>query len=97
MTHDPFRPFSTNMSQETALQVLQDATNGADDGELFLERRRSEALVFDDGRLKTASFDASEGFGQFANAITVLILAISIAATLLAERLQSKSQPWLKN
>ena len=63
MTHDPFRPFSTNMSQETALQVLQDATNGADDGELFLERRRSEALVFDDGRLKTASFDASEGFG----------------------------------
>jgi predicted Zn-dependent protease len=36
---------------------------GADDGELFLERRRSEALVFDDGRVKNASYDASEGFG----------------------------------
>jgi len=38
-------------------------THGADDGELFLERRRSEVLSFDDGRVKTASFDASEGFG----------------------------------
>ncbi len=40
---------------------------------------------------------ASEGFGQFANAITVVILAISIAATLIANRLQAKSQPWLKD
>jgi iron(III) transport system permease protein len=40
---------------------------------------------------------ASEGFGQFANAITVVILVISIAATLLANRLQTKSQPWLKD
>ncbi len=63
MTQDPFRPFSSDFSQETALSILRAATAGADDGELFLERRRSEALVFDDGRLKTASFDASEGFG----------------------------------
>ncbi|MCM2504909.1 iron ABC transporter permease [Aureimonas altamirensis] len=40
---------------------------------------------------------ASEGFTQFANAITVVILVISIAATLLANRLQKKSQPWLKD
>lgn len=40
---------------------------------------------------------ASEGFGQFANAITVVILFLSIAATLIANRLQSKSQPWLQN
>ncbi|GFE65352.1 ABC transporter permease [Litoreibacter roseus] len=40
---------------------------------------------------------ASEGFAQFANAITVVILAISIAATLIANRLQTKSQPWLKD
>ena len=40
---------------------------------------------------------ASEGFTQFANAITVVILAISIAATLIAQRLQTKSQPWLQN
>ncbi len=40
---------------------------------------------------------ASEGFAQFANAITVVILVISIVATLLASRLQAKSQPWLKD
>jgi iron(III) transport system permease protein len=40
---------------------------------------------------------ASEGFTQFANAITVVILVISIIATLIANRLQAKSQPWLKD
>lgn len=40
---------------------------------------------------------ASEGFPQFANAITVVILFISIAVTLAANRLQAKSQPWLKD
>ncbi|MCK0120134.1 metalloprotease TldD [Loktanella sp. F6476L] len=63
MSADPFRPFDTNLDRDTALSLLQDATAGADDGELFLERRRSEVLAFDDGRVKTASFDASEGFG----------------------------------
>ena len=63
MSTDPFRPFETNLDQDTALALLQEATAGADDGELFLERRKSEVISFDDGRIKTASFDASEGFG----------------------------------
>ncbi len=63
MTHIKFCPFETSLDPEMALKLLRQATDGADDGELFLERRRSEALVFDDGRLKTASYDASEGFG----------------------------------
>jgi TldD protein len=63
MASAPFRPFEEHLDQEAALRQLREAAQGADDGELFLERRRAEALVFDDGRLKTASFDASEGFG----------------------------------
>ncbi len=63
MSADPFRPFETNLDQDRALALLQEATAGADDGELFLERRKSEVISFDDGRVKTASFDASEGFG----------------------------------
>ena len=43
--------------------VVDEALSGADDGELFLEYRQSEALVFDDGQLKSASFDTSQGFG----------------------------------
>jgi TldD protein len=37
--------------------------DGADDGELFLEYRQSEMLVFDNGRLKQASYDTAQGFG----------------------------------
>ena len=48
---------------ERARQIVADALSGADDGELFLEYRQTEALAFDDGRLKTASFDTSQGFG----------------------------------
>jgi TldD protein len=40
-----------------------DALQGADDGELFLEYSQSESFGFDDGRLKSASFDTSQGFG----------------------------------
>lgn len=63
MTDTRFDPFASNVDLETALDILQGATKGADDGEMFFERNRSEALVFDDGRLKTASYDAAQGFG----------------------------------
>jgi TldD protein len=63
MNDAPFRPFDTVLDQESALSQLRRATSGAEDGELFLERRRSEVISFDDGRIRTASYDASEGFG----------------------------------
>ncbi len=44
-----------------ALAILQSALHGADDGELFLERSESEMLVFDDGRLKSASLRRHRG------------------------------------
>ncbi|MCH8090858.1 MAG: metalloprotease TldD, partial [Proteobacteria bacterium] len=43
--------------------IVDDALGGADDGELFLEYRVSESLSFDDGRLRNANFDTTQGFG----------------------------------
>ena len=43
--------------------IVENALAGMDDGELFLEYRQSEGLSFDDGRLKSASFDTTQGFG----------------------------------
>ncbi len=63
MTDVSFSPFETHLDQDRALAVLRKALDGAEDGELFLERARSEALVFDDGRLRNASYDAEQGFG----------------------------------
>lgn len=44
-------------------RIVADALSGCDDGELFLEYRQSESFAFDDGKLKSASFDSSQGFG----------------------------------
>ncbi len=43
--------------------IVDDALKDADDGELFLEYSQSEAFVFDDNRLKTASYSVDQGFG----------------------------------
>lgn len=52
-----------DLDQSQVEHSIHDALNGADDGELYLEYRQSESLAFDDGRLKSASFDTAQGFG----------------------------------
>ncbi len=44
-------------------RIVADALAGADDGELFLEYRQSETVMLDDRRIKSASFDTTQGFG----------------------------------
>jgi TldD protein len=44
-------------------RIVSRGLEGADDGELFLEYRQSEALLFDNGRLKQATYDTAQGFG----------------------------------
>jgi len=44
-------------------RLTAEALHGAEDGEMFLEDSQSEALSFDDGKLKSASFDTTQGFG----------------------------------
>jgi TldD protein len=44
-------------------QLIGRGLDGADDGELFLEYRQAEALTFDNGRLKQATYDTAQGFG----------------------------------
>jgi TldD protein len=42
---------------------LAHGLDGADDGELYLEYAQSEMLVFDNGRLKQATYNTDQGFG----------------------------------
>lgn len=46
-------------AQSLAAEILKTA----DDGELYLQYRASEAFAFDDGRLKTADYSTEAGFG----------------------------------
>ena len=51
------------LDRDRTQRIVAGALAGADDGELYLEYRQSEAISFDDGRVKSASFDSSHGFG----------------------------------
>jgi TldD protein len=53
----------TGMDRQAVQNTIDTALKGADDGELYLEYATSESFAFDDGRLKAASFDTSQGFG----------------------------------
>jgi TldD protein len=53
----------TGMDRARVQAKVDEALKGADDGELFLEFRQSESFSFDDGRLKAANFDTTQGFG----------------------------------
>lgn len=46
-----------------AADILSSATKNADDGDIYVQRSRSEGFVFDDGRLRSATYDTSQGFG----------------------------------
>ena len=54
---------SCGVAPERAREILGEALAGADDGEIFAERSESESFLFDDGRLKSAAYDSTEGFG----------------------------------
>jgi TldD protein len=43
--------------------MVSESLSNADDGELFLEYSESESLMFDDGRLKSGSYNTDQGFG----------------------------------
>ena len=53
----------TELDQRRVEKLVEDSLKDADDGELFLEYRQSESLVLDDGRIKSAAFDTTQGFG----------------------------------
>ncbi|WP_375382520.1 metalloprotease TldD [uncultured Sphingomonas sp.] len=55
--------YRDDLDPETARSLVADALSRADDGELYLQYKKSEAFGFDDGRLKTASYDTQGGFG----------------------------------
>ena len=53
----------TGMDRGRVQQIVDGALKGSDDGELYLEFSQNESFAFDDGRLKAATFDTTQGFG----------------------------------
>ena len=77
------------LDPDAALRLTANALGGLDDGELYLQYAASESFGWDDGRLKSADFNTSAGFGlrgvsgettAFAHANDVSEAAIARAA-----------------
>ena len=90
---DPRSFLYRDLTPAEAAALTEDALGRADDGELYLQYKKSEAFGFDDGRLKTASYDTDAGFGlravsgettAFAHANEVSAPAIRRAAQTMA-------------
>lgn len=56
------RPGS-RLTRDDAKALVARGLDGVDDGELFLEYRETESIGFDDGTIRSASFNTSSGFG----------------------------------
>ena len=55
--------YSGALDPDEARRLAGRHLSAHDDGELYLQYRRSEAFGFDDGRLKTADYHVGQGFG----------------------------------
>ena len=53
----------TEFTKENILPVIEDTLHRQDDGELFVEKNIFEVVSFDDGRIKSANYSSSDGFG----------------------------------
>ena len=53
------KDFNLNKVQSIVSRSLE----GSDDGELYLESTKSESFSFDDGRMRSVSYDSTQGFG----------------------------------
>jgi TldD protein len=60
---DPRHFLYRNVDPESARRLAHKHLSGHEDGELYLQYAASEAFGFDDGRLKTADYHSSSGFG----------------------------------
>jgi TldD protein len=60
---DPRHILYRSLDPDSALKLANRHLARHDDGELYLQYAASEAFGFDDGRLKTADYHSSSGFG----------------------------------
>src|SRR5690349_1591897 len=99
---DPRRFLYRSLDPEGARRLAARHLGSHDDGELYLQYSTTEAFGFDDGRLKTADYHSSSGFGlrgvsgettAFAHANEISEAAIERAAATLKLLDPARAEP----
>ena len=65
----------TDLSRKDAESIISETLNKCDDGELYLENSKSEAIVLDDNKIKSSSYSSDLGYGL--RAVTGEVVAYS--------------------
>src|SRR6185437_1566358 len=60
---DPRHFLYRDLDPDSARKLAHKHLSGHEDGELYLQHAITESFGFDDGRLKTADYHSSSGFG----------------------------------
>ncbi len=58
-----FEREGATLDRDAAERIVGESLSGLDDGELFLEYRESESIALEEGRIRSAGFNTSVGFG----------------------------------
>ena len=53
-----------DLNHDKVKSIVSESLHGMDDGELFLEYCISESISLDEGIIKSASFDTTQGWSQ---------------------------------
>ncbi len=66
---------NTDIDSSQAEAIVTETLKNCDDGELYLENHKSEAIVLDDNKIKSSSYNSDQGYGF--RAVTGEVVAYS--------------------
>ena len=81
---------NSELDLSSANSIVSETLNKCDDGELYLEDSRSEAIVLDDNKIKSSSYNSNLGYGL--RAVTGDVVAYSHSSDLTKKSLNESSK-----
>ena len=81
---------NSELDISSANSIVSETLNKCDDGELYLEDSRSEAIVLDDNKIKSSSYNSNLGYGL--RAVTGDVVAYSHSSDLTKKSLNESSK-----
>mgnify|MGYP003321327900 CR=1 FL=1 len=80
----------SDLSRSDAESIISDTLQKCDDGELYLENSKSEAIILDDNKIKSSNFTNDVGYGF--RAITGDVVAYSHSNDISENSLKKSSE-----
>ena len=81
---------NSELDVSSANSIVSETLNKCDDGELYLEDSKSEAIVLDDNKIKSSSYNSNLGYGL--RAVTGDVVAYSHSNEISKDSLKNSSE-----